>query len=240
MESLEKLLQLKKYSKKIFLCVIIFTLCLYSNSEEHIQQNDYFRFKLWALIDEIPLKEYKQDNKKQFYDFSVQRLKELAPFVLEGMIYGWNFTYTPSDKARNIEEFFEFYPAVSFTAKQKDIKYEEPWIENGMLNVWIEFKKNQSMVDFQKQWNSIQNPKISGIGYGKMIDGVEGIQHAYSEAIKNAVRSHAQGLTRNKPKEITGSVLLYNYPKLRIDAGKYCANLDFYLQIHEIIPYTVF
>ncbi|NLM00895.1 MAG: hypothetical protein GX220_05525 [Treponema sp.] len=198
------------------------------------------RFQIWALIDEVPSLQIKHDKTKQQYQFSVDRIKTLAPFVLEGMIYGWKFTYTPYDKRRNINEFFEFECIKSFEKEINMIQYEKPYLKDGKMLCWIRFDRTEQMMHWRASWNSINNPKISGVGQGNLTDGFEGVENAYAEALKNAVRTYAQGLTRNKPKEITGTVFLYNIPKLLIRSGKYEAHLDFFLTIDKIVPYKFF
>ena len=49
-----------------------------------------------------------------------------------------------------------------------------------------------------------------------------------------------KGQIKNKPKEITGSVLIRKQPLLGIDAGKYTIKLDFFLECGTIRYYTVF
>jgi hypothetical protein len=89
-------------------------------------------------------------------------------------------------------------------------------------------------------WASIQNPTIQGIGIGKISDGFDGITAAAKDAVKKAVREYYRNVIKNKPKEITGSVLVRNQPLLGIDAGKYRIKLDFFLECGRIKYYKVF
>lgn len=235
MESLEKRIL-------IFSIFILLFFNINLNAQNHLQQeksldND-LRFPLWALIDEVPSLEYKHDDTKQFYNFSVERLKELAPFVLEGMVYGWTFTYTPYDKRRNVPEYFEYHCVKAFDVEKKYIHYDEPWFQDNKLNVWVRFERKPELMEIIHSWESINYPKIKGTGKGKLVEGVEGIHKAYGDALKNAVRSYAQGLTKNKPKEISGTVLLCDLPRLYVQSGRYCADLEFYLKIDKIRNYS--
>ena len=45
---------------------------------------------------------------------------------------------------------------------------------------------------------------------------------------------------KNKPKEITGRVLLRKTPMIGIDAGRYVIKLDFFLECGTILEYTQF
>ena len=58
--------------------------------------------------------------------------------------------------------------------------------------------------------------------------------------MKNAVRNYYRNLIKNKPKQITGAVLLRKTPLLGIDSGRYVINLDFFLECGTIEEYTQF
>ncbi len=193
------------------------------------------RLSLWAELDAYPELEYNDENP---YAYSINGLKELAPFILSGMVYGWKFIYTPSDKQRNVDEYFELIPIQQIDESINPITYKEPWIQDNKLYSWCEYQRN----DFQYQnyllWSTIQNPVINGIGKGSIKDGFSGIKTATTNAVKNAVREHYRKIIKNKPKEIQGSVLIKEIPTLGIDAGQYIINLDFFLEYGKIREYT--
>ena len=89
-------------------------------------------------------------------------------------------------------------------------------------------------------WASIKNPVIGGIGYGSIEKGFEGIEEAARESLKAAIRNYYRQVIKNKPKEITGSVLIRKFPTLGIDSGRYVINLDFFLECGKIIEYSVY
>ncbi len=80
MEGMERSLAIirKKWFIFLFLCLI----SIQGFSQNPIEDGNLLRFPLWALIDEVPSLEYQNDESKQFFDFSVERLKELGPFVI--------------------------------------------------------------------------------------------------------------------------------------------------------------
>lgn len=196
------------------------------------------RIEIWSLLETEPGKEIKTSD--IFYEHSIDELKTLTPFILEGMIFGWDFTYTPSDNKRNIEEFFEFTPKNKLPKNDGRLSFKDPRIENERFYVWIEYMRSPLMLALKKSWDSVVYPKITGTGRGKVAEGARGILTAYEQALKNAVRSYAQGIEKNKPKEIQGSVLLIKTPRLYIDAGSYTADLDFFLQVGKIVPYAFY
>jgi len=195
---------------------------------------------LWALVDAYPGSlEAAQtfDN----YSYPVKKIKEVAPFFIEGMVYGWNFVYTPLDVRRSVAEFFEFEPSRLLTADEtKRIQYAKPWEENNRLYCWINFPLTQHMIVMKQQWDSVEYRRVRGKGFAPLELGFEGIQKAASEALKNAVREYARGMTKNKPKELVGRVLLVNTPVLSVDAGRYKIELDFFIELSTIIPYNLY
>ena len=166
------------------------------------------------------------------------------PFLIEGLVYGWKFTYVPSDKTRGVEEYFEIEPVQKLADGQKNdggtIEYSSVWIENNRFNCWVDFTRTDHQVQTYNLWASIQNPTIQGRGYGDLTKGFEGIKEAAVDSVKNAVRSYYRNLIKNKPKQITGAVLLRKTPLLGIDSGRYVINLDFFLECGTIEEYTQF
>lgn len=198
------------------------------------------RIPLWAELDAYPeLKESVNVSEEQ-YAYPIQQLKKLVPFILSGMVYGWDFVYVPYDKARGVAEYFEFTEIKSFESLIPLVKFDTPWQDDGKMHVWCEYNRNSSEIQNYYAWTSINNPVISGRGYGDVTEGFEGFSNAVEDALKNAVREHYRKVIKNKPKEITGSVLLRKEPVAGIDQGRYAVNLDFYLESDRIIEYTTY
>jgi len=236
---------------KIFL---IFTLIfagstLFSDANKLFAQTPsiirHIRFPIWAEVDAYPGTEAAAaDVDAEEYSYPIARIKETVPFLIEGLVYGWNFTYVPSDKTRGVEEYFEVEPVQKLTDGQKNdggtIEYSSVWIENNRFNCWVDFTRTDHQVQTYNLWASIQNPTIQGRGYGDLTKGFEGIKEAAVDSVKNAVRSYYRNLIKNKPKQITGAVLLRKTPLLGIDSGRYVINLDFFLECGTIEEYTQF
>ena len=72
---------------------------------------EHIRFSIWAERDAYPGTEAaKEDAQAGEFDYPIARIKEIVPFLMEGLVYGWNFSYTPSDKTRGVEEYMEVTP----------------------------------------------------------------------------------------------------------------------------------
>lgn len=201
---------------------------------------EHIRIPLWAELDAYPGLAEAQDISAGVFDYSSTRLKTLAPFIIGGMVHGWNFSYTPSDKLRGVEGYIDFSPVQDLGEAEQNITYAKPWIENGKVYCWAEFTRTASMIGNYYLWASITNDTVHGIGYGKISDGFDGIRDAVRDAIKDAVRTYFRTKIKNKPKEIRGRVLLRREPLIGIDAGRYKVQLDFFLETDKILPYTQF
>ena len=198
------------------------------------------RIGVWAELDAYPGLELSGGEDESQYAFPVSQMQKIAPFIINGMVYGWNFVYVPSDKARGVEEYLEVTEIVASDVIKGGITYSSPWLENNNLNCWVEYTRTDSQVQSYNLWASIKNPVIGGIGYGSIEKGFEGIEEAARESLKAAIRNYYRQVIKNKPKEITGSVLIRKFPTLGIDSGRYVINLDFFLECGKIIEYSVY
>ncbi len=229
---------LQKVKKSILaLIVSVLILPLFAQTPSVIRN---IRLPLWAELDAYPGLELPVDVNSGQYEFPISQMRKIAPFIINGMVYGWNFVYVPSDKARGVEEILEITEIVSSDVIRDGITYTSPWISDNNLNCWVEYVRTDSQVQSYNLWASIQNPVIGGIGYGALEKGFEGIEEAARESLKAAIRNYYRKTIKNKPKEITGSVLIRKFPTLGIDAGRYVINLDFFLECGKIIEYSVY
>ena len=241
--------RLSSLKKAVFSLILLpfFTCFLWAQTPSIIE---HIRFAVWSEVDAYPgTQAAAQDADAKEFDYSISRIKETVPFLMEGLVYGWNFVYTPSDKARGVEEYFEITPVRTAGVPEAlegpvktpfDIKYSSVWIENNRFNCWVDYTRTPSEIQTYNLWASIQNPTIQGRGYGDLSLGFEGIKQASQDALKNAIRSYYRNTIKNKPKEITGRVLIRKTPLIGIDRGRYVIKLDFFLECGTILEYSQF
>ena len=233
------------------LCAFFMPVAAFSAFAQTPSIIQHIRFPVWAEIDAYPGTQAAADDAEaQEFAYPISRIKETVPFLIEGLVYGWDFVYVPSDKTRGVEEYLEITPVrsagvpepVEGAQKQPsfNITYSSVWLENNRFNCWIDYTRTDYEVQLYNLWASIQNPTIQGRGYGDLSKGFDGIKEASQEALKNAVRDYYRNTIKNKPKEITGRVLLRKTPMLGIDSGRYVIILDFFLECGTIIEYTQF
>lgn len=229
----------QKINKGFLAAAVVYLLCagLFAQTPSVIRN---IRLPLWAELDAYPGLEQSSDENEGQFDFPISQMKKIAPLIINGMVYGWNFVYVPLDKARGVEEYLEITEIIPADVIRGGISYASPWVSENNLNCWVEYTRTDSQVQSYNLWASIQNPVIAGIGYGSIEKGFEGIEEAARESLKAAIRNYYRKTIKNKPKEITGSVLIRKFPTLGIDSGRYVINLDFFLECGKIIEYSVY
>jgi len=163
-----------------------------------------------------------------------------ARFLISGMIYGFRFTYTPSDNARGVKEYLNIEPIAQIPYGDKNLQVEATQVDITRMYVRITYLLYDHQESRRESWMSLAIPTQMGRGEGKMILGPAERLTAYSQSIKEAVRNYVRARTFNKPREIRGEALLADCPALIIHAGLYIATSRFKINIQEIVPYTVF
>jgi hypothetical protein len=170
----------------------------------------------------------------------IQELNSLARFVMGGMIYGWKFSYTPGDKTRNVAEYFSLEPVKEISSDDRRFSLTEITPAYPRLNCWAVFTLDDSSKRWESYWSSVLFRSANGKGKADRNEEIAGIRNAYTDAVRDAVRSHARALEKNKPREIRGEVLLRDNPRLYVDQGYFVADIKVLVNIKELIPYTAF
>lgn len=239
----------KHISVKILLLLLAFsTLPCFAQKQTTSRR---IQLNLWAEVDAYPgLKEVtkedtepKQENSaetEKAYAYPVERLKQLSAYLLNGMVYGWEFVYTPSDKLRNVAEYFECNNIKDFEKEKKQIIYDDPLITDSKITCWIRFERDPQMIKIYNQWANIKNPHIRGSGKDSLENGFDGIVKASENALKDAIREYYRKIIKNKPKEIRGTVLIKDVPAIYIKNGQYVVELDFFVETVTISEYSQF
>lgn len=195
---------------------------------------------VWSELDAYPESEEAKDTHSEIFAYSIERIKEISPFLINGMVYGWNFSYTPSDKLRNVEEYFEITPIASIDSNKSKITYKNPWIQDNLVHIWAEYERTADEIWSYRTWNSINIKKTQGTGKGAVSKGFAGIEEAAKNCMKDGVRNFYRPIIKNKPKEITGKIIISRSPNIGITEGMYSVKLDFFLETDRIIKYTQF
>ncbi len=226
----------------LILSVIVILLSLYHPVFAQIAEPDpTLRIELWVPFDEHPALQIAPENDEQVWMPAVRSIHQLTPYIFSGMIYGWDFSYTPSDKTRAVSEYFEVTPLGSIQLSDSRLTFHDSIMTDIRVTTEAEYERTPQMMSNRRHWQSLTTIKITGKGFGQVMDSTQGMKNAVEDAIKNGVRAWAQSYVKNKPKEITGSIILSDEtPKIGIKNGQYVAELDFFLYVVTINQYLYY
>lgn len=169
-----------------------------------------------------------------------QALTELSKTIMEGMAYGWKFSYTPFDKRRAIAEEFELEPLHPILPNDSRLSVTELRVQYPYLYCWAEYRVADAVALHRTEWIRINYVRAEGSGRSERKLEIDGVRQAYRNAALDAVRGYLRKNIKNKPKSVSGEMLIKDNPRLYISGGKFTAQLTVYLYIREVIPYRTF
>lgn len=222
---------MEKRIKTLIFALLISITQLYAQSEG----SEKIRLYLWAARDAYP--EFTEENP---FELAQKDLTSLSEYLIEGMTYGYSFDYTPSDKLRKVDEYFELIPLNDFSKDKDNIEWDSTFWREDKIFLWVNFNRTEQMMRYYKQFSSIKNPHAVGRGKGKLSKGFAGLEEAIKNAAKDGIREYYRKIIKNKPKQITGKLLIRSVPAIYVDKGNYVVQLDFFLETSKIKEYSQF
>jgi len=171
---------------------------------------------------------------------AAKHILEEAHFIISGMIYGFTFSYIPADKRRGVAEYFELTPVAEILWGDTNLKVIHTEIRETRLYARIQYELEEFQSLRIESWQSIIIPTATGRGQGNIFLGFTEKFTSIKMAIKDAVHNLLRPQIINKPREITGQILLLQEPRIVISDGLYSATINVKLNIFEIIPYKIF
>lgn len=222
---------MEKRIKTLIFALLISITQLYAQSEG----SEKIRLYLWAAQDAYP--EFTEEHP---HDLAKQDLTSLSEYLIEGMTYGYSFDYTPSDKLRKVDEYFELIPLNDFSKDKDNIEWDKTFWREDKIFLWVNFNRTEQMMRYYKQFSSVKNPHAVGRGKGKLSKGFAGLEEAIKNAAKDGIREYYRKIIKNKPKQITGKLLIRSVPAIYVDKGNYVVQLDFFLETSKIKEYSQF
>ncbi len=177
---------------------------------------------------------------------------EEARWTFSGMVWGFDFTYTPSDKARAIQELFVIKPrgelawgtpGVSVSAVRREgasilaTVAWSPWpAARAELSAW-------SAAGYGSAQGRGSAPAVVGAEPGMELDGryipspVMARRAAVTDAMRAALRAFLVSVERSKPREVRGSCSLAAPPRVVMSSGAYVATVRLRVAVDEVISY---
>lgn len=231
---------MNSFLKKIFFICSSFCFFLFYAKAQTPDFSEIIQIHLWSELDAYPELEEAHNTDSEIFEYSANRIKNLAPFLINGMVYGWNFKYTPSDKLRSVAESLEIQNISEIDFQKNPITYEKSWIQDNFVHIWAKYTRTENQKKSFSAWKNINTKKTNGIGNASVKLGFNGITYATKDAIRNGIRNFYRPIIKNKPKEISGKIIITSEPKIGIVQGQYVVKLDFFLETDRIVKYTMF
>ncbi|MCL1818349.1 MAG: hypothetical protein FWG35_05405 [Spirochaetaceae bacterium] len=173
-------------------------------------------------------------------DTALERILEEARYVFSGMIFGFTFSYTPSDRSRNIPEEFSLEPAFQIPLGDPALFVHQTRREGSRVYARLRY----SLREFQETWytGTLSNMmgSCAGLGEAPIFAGYQEKITAVRNSVKNAVREYARGRIDNKPRRITGVAFLNAAPRLEIVSGAFRAASSVRLKIDDVVTYGAY
>lgn len=176
-------------------------------------------------------------------------LQEEARWTFAGMIWGFDYVYTPSDRARAIQELFDIRQRSPVAAQVLPLKAVSARLDGTVLLGTVECYPDGLQRREMASWkNSSAVEQGSGSARtpqgGSSADAAAAAGEARREAtvvaVKEALRSFLRETTHNKPREVRGSFALASAPRLFIRDGRWMASVRIYARVDEIISYGAY
>ena len=213
--------------RKLLLLIVITTTL-------NIHSNDSFI----AGVFSTPLSTYfdmdMEANNNEF-DMEEQFVKDISE-AISGMIYGWKFSYIPSDIKRNISEIFNIEPVAQLIWGDPNLRFKDNWVKDYIMYQNVTYYLQEFQKKRIKSWNSSVTPTSYGEG-SESIYIKNGKSLALKEALKDSIKREFQSRGKDKPRSIQGQILLREIPRIFVNSGVYNTQIEVLLIYKDINEY---
>jgi hypothetical protein len=215
---------------------ILFALCLAWGLSLSAAAQTILNEEFWAELQPL----VPQGEQTVSMDTAVKRILEEGRYVFSGMIFGFSFSYVPSDRSRNIGEEFELEPVFQIPPGDPCLFVYQTRREGSRVYARLRYR----LRDFQEDWyqGTLSNLMRSSAGSGESscFAGYEEKMTAIRNSVKSAVREYARTRIDNKPRKVTGTVFLDGAPRIEIQSGSFKALSAVRLMIDDVISYGAY
>ena len=170
-------------------------------------------------------------------EVAVNRLLDEAQATISGLVYGYRFSYTPGDPAREIDEEFHLEPYARIIRGDPRLDVVQTWVEDTNLYARVTYSLDPAQIPWFTGWHSSAHARSSGVGRVSVMGGPTVKVEALADGIRMAIRNYARRIEFNRPASIAGAVILADAPRYGVQDGNYEALVTVYLQIDSIVPF---
>jgi hypothetical protein len=173
-------------------------------------------------------------------DVAEKSLLELGRALLSGMVYGWDFSYFPGDRSRRVEESFQLTPISEVPRGSPKLRVTETEVTDTRLWARVAYSLDEQEYRRRVSWDSNTAALSTGRGTAPLQEGAAARRKALESAIRDAIRRSLDTRYLNKPREITGEVVLWTDPLVLARSGTYTTTATVKLLVRDLVPYRIF
>jgi hypothetical protein len=162
---------------------------------------------------------------------------ELARSWFSGMIYGFEFEYTPSDEARRVSEYFSLAPVYQIPWGDPSLEYLGYSEENEKIQMAFRYFTRDYERSRLRGWRSVALANIQGQASTRDRTDLASREESFDEAVKQALRNYFRAVVPNKPRLITGTIALLEMPRSYADGGMVHTTVRIAIDVGEIQPW---
>ena len=141
----------------------------------------------------------------------VNAILNRAQFVFSGMLYGYQFSYTPQDRRREVSESYSIELIKEIPWGKKALSVVETFHTENQVYVRLRYRLSKSEVAHRESWESNSIPVSSAIGIGNRFLSEDGRRQSLESAMIVAIRNHLRDRI-SKPRLIKGEVFIWKNP----------------------------
>jgi len=169
-------------------------------------------------------------------------LLDEARLLVSAMVYGWSFRYTPADAGRRVSEEFVLTPVAEVPMGSPRLRVIETEVTDNETRLWA--RVLYSMTDDEARrraaWESNTATLATGQGQASVMKGDTAKGESLEDAVRQAIQQGLHDRYLNKPREITGQVVLWDDPQTRVGSGSYTTVATVKFLLSELVPYRIF
>lgn len=156
--------------------------------------------------------------------------------VVSGMIYGWSFSYVPSDNKRQIKEAFTTEPIARIKKGDPNMRFRDSWVKDNIKYQNLYYHLNDYQKKRLKSWKTTVNPTSSGSGVAFLMDK-DSKSLSLKDALKDSIKKEFQSRGEDKPRKIEGQILLSKAPRTFVNAGEFKTQVKVIIIYKEVKKY---
>jgi len=163
---------------------------------------------------------------------------EEARWVFSAMIYGLEFEYTPSDRNRSVDRFYRINLLAEIVYGDRNLEVYDTYLENHLLHVFIRYKLDEHQIRRLEYWNSGVFNSAAAFGKAPFFSENSRI-NSIKDAIRISLENYLKPVEYNKPKTISGEVLIRTSPSIVVTEGNNRAFVKSRLNIKNVQHYLL-